>query len=360
MPAQLERKFALCTPEEAQWALNRDNPNCVWNAFVGNDNAIKELGDIAFDALLKKNHACPGGVALIGLPSTGKTTLPKLFAKIVKLPFIECDRSVRNSELLSARIFETYRAWQSPLVPKRETGIETYTPPPGIIVFDEAHAIRGDWLLKATEPNDGQLITKKFVINTKNILWFLCTTNRGKLPKAFDSRFDKIFLKSYTLAQVATIVEKNFPDFPHEVCEKIATYSGRIPREALSFARKTQRAALRMGCDLMAAARECAERAEIDEDGFTQKHLKIINLLYKNRHTGMAAKRLADALEVHEDDLEEYIMPALMSSVETSNALVRVSTRGYDLTPQGIHMWNKKFLVKEMREEQKSDNRRKK
>jgi hypothetical protein len=109
--------------------------------------------------------------------------------KGLQLPFVECDRSIRNTSDLLDRLSEVCAKAGIPLVPTSEAAGIQYKAPPCVIYFDEAQALRGDWLLKATEREDATLITDKAVVDCKNVLWIISTTHRGKLPKAFDSRF---------------------------------------------------------------------------------------------------------------------------------------------------------------------------
>src|SRR6185437_12560760 len=209
------------SPDEIRAFLDRSNPECPFSNYIGNDAAIQQLFDVLFAAHLKPTHnAGPGAVALIGPPSTGKTTLARYMAKALGttllgkkkyrhalFPIAECDRNIKSTSDLLVKLKETLSQCGVPLTRLGGNGVEQFKAPPCVVYFDEAQAIKGDWLLKCCENKDAMLITSDAVVDCRNVLWIISTTHRGRLPKAFDSRFDKVFLYPYTLEQVATMVQ---------------------------------------------------------------------------------------------------------------------------------------------------------
>ncbi len=354
------------TAEEINAFLDRKNPDGPFYGYFGNDEAIDKLSDMLFEALFKPNHnAGPNGIALIGSASTGKTTLAKMMAtKGLKLPFVECDRSVKNTSDLLERLMDVLKQSGVPLVSCGGGSISRYKCPPCVIYFDEAHAIRGDWLLKATERNDATLITNDAICNCRNVLWIISTTHRGKLHKAFDTRFSKIFLNPYTIDQVAEMVKSVHNDLPSDVCRIIASYSGQIPRQALDFAREVKTAALRRS--EMTWSQICkyvGDRNGINEEGFTTQHLKLLAALFNNRSTDnsnecapLATKRVADQIGVEEIDLEQFVLPPLQISTADRQPLVRTTTKGLEITPQGIESLRRWGIIKK-KSEKKSENK---
>lgn len=335
------------TPAEINILLDRENPDSPFFGYVGNDEAIDKLGDVLYEALLKPNHnAGPNGIAVIGPASTGKTTVARMLAvKGLRLPFVECDRSVKNTADLLERLTDALKQAGVPLTPLDNGSIKRYKCPPCVIYFDEAHAIRGDWLLKATERKDATLITDDAVCDCRNVLWIISTTHRGKLPKAFDTRFSKVFLYPYTLDQVAVMVQNDNPDLPPDVCRLIASYGGRTPRESLDFAKEVKLASLRKGgklpwsevCDYV------GKRNGVNQDGFTRQQVQLLAVLFNNRSTGvkrermpLATKRAADQISVEEVDLEEFILPPLQVSTADRQPLVRTTSKGLELTDDGV------------------------
>ena len=66
--------------------------------FIGNERAIKKLKASAFDALGKPDHLCRDlAFSIFGPASSGKTTLARLFARTVELPFVEISPKAVNA-----------------------------------------------------------------------------------------------------------------------------------------------------------------------------------------------------------------------------------------------------------------------
>lgn len=343
------------TKNDLNILLDRENPDSPFAGYIGNDEAVEDLNDILFAALLNPNHnAGPNGVALIGPASTGKTTLARnLAVKGLKLPFVECDRSVKNTSDLLDRVKDVYKQAGVPLVSSSNGDIAKYKAPPGVIYFDEAQAIKGDWLLKATERNDATLITDDAVLDCRNILWIISTTHRGKLPKAFDTRFQKVFLLPYTLKQVGKMVKGANPDLPQDVCDLIASYGGRVPREALDFAGMLKKAAMRLDTkNWREVCKVIGGRRGVDEEGLTRQHISVLVSLFNSRDRNkvrvpMALKRLADQVSIEENDLEEYVLPTLQVQTDDRQPLIRTSSRGLELTEDGVKALVKRGMVQQ-------------
>ena len=352
-----ERLYPILTKKQIQAKLDRRNPESALHGYIGNDNAVEQVCDILYSGFLSEsllpnhkgesNHSLgPGGIAIIGPPSVGKTELSRRAAKVMGLPFVECDRGVRNTEDLIVKMQEEFAAWGVDLVAQNTgQGVLKAMAPPCIIFFDEAQAIKGDWLLKATERNDATLISSRWVINCVNVFWVLCTTHRGKLSHAFDSRFTKVFLEAYTKDEVGQIVKGEFPDLPDSVCKLCAGFGRCVPREAKSFAEQVVRAAERLDISTTEAAQVVADRTGVDEYGFNRQHYAVMGACYKNPN-GIALRRVADQLNCAEEDLEEYILPPLTVSTRDRAPLVRVSSRGYSLTDDGERLLRKKGYLK--------------
>lgn len=337
-----ERLYPFMTREEIADRLNPDCKTSSFYGYVGNRPAIDAFGDILYSGFLhpsfsdadRSNHcAGPLSVSFIGPPSTGKTELAKRGAKALELPFMECDRSIRNTESLFNVMQENYDKWGISLAKDGKTAAR-YVAPPAVIFFDEAQEIRGDWLLKATEAKDATLITKDAIIDVQQILWIFCTTHRGKLSAAFDSRTQKVHLSPYTREQVAKIIEFSYPQFDEATRLALAGYGRSVPRECLNFADQLMRAAQRDSTlDYVAVCKQIAERNGVDEEGLTNQHLQVLECLLTQE--SMSQKRLADQIRVAEEDMENFIMPPIAVQLPDRPPLVAVSSRGYSITEAG-------------------------
>jgi Holliday junction resolvasome RuvABC ATP-dependent DNA helicase subunit len=325
-----------------------NDPEGPFARFVGNHKAIKRLKRAVFAALGDPLHCCGGlSFALLGPSSTGKTTLARLFAEAVGLPFVEIHPKAINevNDILfniSATLekTETSDGDTLELQPIREGPPVEFTIPPCIVFIDEVHALKNDvvhGLLKATEKSDAKLVTDSAIADCSEVCWIIATTDRGLLFDAFDTRFTKIFLDLYSKAEIAKIVQLNYPEFDKEACELVAKYAGVVPREALAFAQEMKledSMSPLPGFDWERAARAVAEDMDIDEFGMTKQRLNILLKLVKEGPISKA--RLCDVAHCKIEELERFIMPALLTVTEDQDALVTVSSRGYSVTDAGV------------------------
>lgn len=336
-----ERLYPFMTKAEIGATLNPDSKDSPFYGYVGNRPAIDTFGDIIYSGFLnpsvtvedRSNHAVgPLSVSFIGPPSTGKTELARRGAAALSLPFIECDRSIKNAESLLDVMEGTYKKWGVDLAGDGTTPARILAPP-AVIFFDEAQELRGDWLLKATEANDAILITKEAIVDVRFVLWIFCTTHRGKLSAAFDSRTQKVFLQPYTRQEVAQILAFKFPQFDEATRLSLAGYGRCIPRECINFAEQVERAAKRSDTSYNEACEQIAIRNGVDAEGLNAQHLSVLVALKSNET--MSHKHLADQIRVAPEDLENYVLPPILIQLPDRPPLVSVSSRGYELTKAG-------------------------
>lgn len=317
--------------------LDPANPTSPYFGFIGNRRAVDRLIRIDFQALGRYNHVCNDlNIAFIGPSGCGKTELARRHAKANRLPLVEISpKSVKQAHDVFKLIQSTCMASGVPLVPiNRENN---YIVPPINVFIDEVHALPMsvvDGLLKATEHDDGILVTEKDVtVNCKNIHWMIATTDRGKLFDAFDIRFTKCIINFYTKDEVAAIIKVSQPDWDDNVCSLVAHFCGRIPREALAFAREMQlEHNMNPHQSWEETARIVAKDNEIDEFGMSYKRLAILKALGQGP---IAEKRLPIIAGCKAEELGKFIMPWLLASTEDQDALVTTSNKGFCITKSG-------------------------
>lgn len=327
--------------EERQWVVSKDNPDCPLNSFIGNAKAVDRLRRMAFCAFERYNHCCADlSVALIGPASTGKTTLAKLFAKTVGLPFIEIHpREISNSFDILTLIQESLPKWELELT-LLESG---FVIPSSIIFIDEVHALRKpviDALLKPTENNDGIMLVKDpktkhiYNVNCLRVCWFIATTERGELPAPFDSRFTKVLMSLYTQAEVAGIIRHHKPHLSENVCLLIASFAGLVPREALDFATEVELEQKMSGLPWEQVVHRVRKDNNIDEFGMSEQRLNILRALRRNGPIPMS--RLSNVAHCKEEELKRYVLPPLFEYTRERDALISMSNRGCSLTKAGL------------------------
>ena len=242
--------------DERRWAVDPANPECPFSRFIGNEQAIRRLSRSAFSALGLQNHLCgENSWALLGPESTGKATLAKLYAEVVGLPFLETHpRFIKTTNELLVRIAEVCEQTVIPVSfdgsspPTDYTSLELvpygrsnhFYLPPMIVFIDEVHSLSRNvvqGLLEATGAKDSEMVTEGgWTVNAHNVCWMIATTDRDRLCDEFDTRFNKIHLEPFSSDEIAQIVQLDNPDWNDDLCQLVATYAGRVPREALEFA----------------------------------------------------------------------------------------------------------------------------
>lgn len=330
--------FEKPSDDERRLAVSQDNPESPFSKFIGNERAVKKLQAVAFDALGRADHRCRElAFALFGPPSSGKTTLAKLFAETVDLPFIEIQpKSVKSLDDFVKEIDRVLAIEGVPLVEMRRQ--KYFVVPPSIIFVDEVHALADSMvqgLLKATEYNDSILVTESGkTLNCFNVCWMIATTDEGKLFDAFRSRFSPVMLTYLSKPEVAKIVKLSHPDLSDEVCDLVAHYNGRIPRKALEFARYMKLIRnMKPDVSWKDIAAEVAHDEGIDEFGMSHVHLNILRALAKGP---VAKNRIVNVVGRKNEEVERYIMPVLLTATSDQPALVTVTSKGYTLTEAGF------------------------
>ena len=315
---------------------------------VGQLQARVKLGRLAYNSMMKSDHACSGTNFLVtGPASVGKTSLVRTFANCLGLPFLEVNpRSLKTCHNLFEKIqtlIDNSNDFSNGLQEDEEKQ-NNYEAPPMIVFIDEAHALHieiQDGLLKAIENNDRVLQTEGgVVLNCKNICWFFATTDVGLLFPPLISRFSSIDLKPYTKKEIAEIVQLHNPELPDEACELVAFYESRIPRKALDFAREVQMIAeFKTNPNYVNICHHLAVENGIDEFGLSSQQAKILTILSKN---AVSKDRVAMSLQCGKEQLEKLIMPPLLCETEDNPALVTVTRMGYALTDAGKELYLKK------------------
>jgi len=305
-----------------------NNKACPLYRYIGNDHARRKLAEAAFVALKRGDHCCRElAVFLSGPASVGKTSLMKLFAELLKLPFVEVQpRSIKNVNDLFSTIRQQIEATGLTLSP---VGLKKFRLPPCIVFVDEVHGLSQnvvDALLKACEGKDCTLATERGeTINCYAVCWCIATTEGGDLFDAFESRFDEVRLSYYTREQLAKIVQLNNPDLDIEVCRLIAKFQ-RLPRKLLRFAQAMRnKREMYEGKPWEEIALEVAHDNGIDEHGLPSQHLAVLKALKKK---AVAKDRLPTLLGVKKPELERKILPLLICSTADQAALVEVTGEG--------------------------------
>lgn len=350
----MQKQISFFPPDEPELAPSADtrriwcdpkNEENPFSQFIGNDRAVKRLCRAAFSAFALHNRCCRDqSFAILGPASTGKTTLVKMMAELLDLPFVVIDpRSIATINDILVKIAKTCEDYP---ITDGDTGeiisleLEEenghFILPPMVIFIDEVHALRPNiiqGLLKATEKNDCVLNSEAgYTVDTWNVCWCIATTDRGMLFDAFDTRFTKIQLNLYSKEEIAQIVQLKNPDWDMEVCRLVAKFSSVVPREALDFATEMQLEHNMNDGEWEDIARQVAEDNEIDEFGMSHQRVNILRALGNGP---IAKNRLAFVAGCKVEELEKFVLPALLANTPDRAPLIAVISKGYSLTEEG-------------------------
>lgn len=326
--------------------VSRDNPAAPFSKFIGNDQAVRKLQTAAYKALGQPNHMMRDlAFAFFGPSSAGKTTLARLYADTVELPFVEISpKSVKSVDDVFRQISFALADEGLPLVEVLRAN--HYVLPPLVILLDEVHALTDgvvQGLLKATEFNDAVMVTETGkTVNTYNVTWMIATTDEGKLFDAFRTRFSPVMLKYLSKADVAKIVKLANPDLSDEICLLVAHYNSRIARKALEFARYMRLVKdMQPGESWEAVAKQVAEDEGIDEFGMQDVHLRILRALGQGP---IARNRMSLVAGRKDEEVEKFILPWLLQDTDDQASMVTVTAKGYTITQAGLDELEKRGI----------------
>ncbi len=169
----------------------------------------------------------------------------------------------------------------------------------------------------------------------RKVCWVIATTERGRLFPALDNRFRKIHLELYGADDIARIIQLDRPHWNLPLCQLAASYCGRVPREALAFAADMETEWEQKGIeDWEAIAARVAGSHGIDRFGLTRQRLNVLVALGQ---LGPVSKgRMADHASCGIEELEKFVMPALLAVTADAPAMVAVTNKGYAITYRGI------------------------
>ena len=341
------------TPHEIRAILGA--PKCPLNSFIGNDDSVDLMKAVAYFAWGNNNHAVANrtsgndekiNIALTGDAGLGKTTLAKLFAKTVQLPFVELHKVKKVQEIYNA-FDQELRTVGTPIA----VHDGKYKAAPIVGFLDEVHSYMGksrrapsgimNDLLKATEPDDATLTDGKWVLDCSNICWIVATTHWHLLPTPFRSRFMEVKLRPYTEDNITKIVKSRFPVITEDVCRLAAQHGCLVPRQALNFAKLYSFEQGYRNLSWRAAADAVADKKGIDEWGMTAERREVLTLLGK--HKTLSRAKLVMHTGQDEIELAENILPPMVNPAQGS-PLIQHGGRGWSLLPAGLEELEKRGI----------------
>lgn len=356
----IERKYPQfdSKPSDDEIRTFLASPDCPLNNIIvseQNRGNMDKLKAYTFGAFRKYDHNCSGNnFGIYAGPGQGKTTIVKAFIDTIDVPstIIQSD-TLKTTWQLWNEIKIAFEQHRIKLV-ANEDGY-SYTLPPCIIMFDEAHnlsrKLRTGGLLNAMEHDDAILKTSDpsnkgshaFVIDCANVCWICASTDPGiifETSEAFYSRFSEhIVWNPANQNEVSEIVfqkmtRDNTP-LPLEVCNKIAFYCNN-PRKAYAFARNVELQKNHNNLCWTEAVEKLARDSGIDEFGMNNQQIQLMTELGQRV---MSKKNLALLVRCRIEELESMILPVLLS-----RGLVAITNRGCAMTLAGLKELDKRDI----------------
>lgn len=361
-PHQPCKVFPALNETEIKAVLNRQNKDNPFNenSYIGNDEAVEFALDNAYKAFksIASPECCPArGTAvpsvwsdhkvvsvllLVGARSCGKTLFARGLAKLIGTPLVELDSTqLKRPEQIVEAIRRVLKENDLPLVPDKEVNnVRYYTPPPFNLYLDEVHALKGqvqDSLLKMMESNDRVLQTAAAILDFRNVLIVMSTTDPGKLRPALKSRATKITLRRHTVEEVAMMIYNKFGNYHWcpEDCMEVAQMNP-IPRQAIGFADDVINACQRQNCHIGEGIKLVAKRLGFDpKTGLPSTAMESLKALANANGKCLSRKALCANLAIEEDEFMQDVLPYLMAT-PTHPKYIDITTRGHKLSNQGV------------------------
>ena len=190
------RFFGSHSPSELdlRWWTNTGNPNCPFHGCDGNEDAVRYLCGVAFDALADQHHDCGGSLVLAGPPPVAQD-LTRRFADLVKLPLIEIRpwavQSLNDVLVEIAKVLE--ETWvDDPVLGRINIEIvpdsNSIEVPPCIVFLEDfdsfpAHVVHG---LLAMMNHPGRIMPTErgWIVDASGICWIVAASDGIQLSDA--------------------------------------------------------------------------------------------------------------------------------------------------------------------------------
>jgi Holliday junction DNA helicase RuvB len=311
----------------------------AFEGFIGNDRAVYQLKVRLTVALKKTPRSVSVNVMFCGPGGVGKTELARRTAKALGLPFVDVPAtSLKTVDDLISRIDETLNAAG---VSVEEAGMDAGVPrfeyPPLVVFVDEIHALpkRADAFLNFFEPKERRAVCRHRVASFPHAAFLTATTDKGKLPSAFLSRFNIIDLRPYSVDEAALIAAVPFKErnesCPPDVAELLARIGRFVPRtiieRAKAFLELHEFDPRRYSLNRAGLQAAMAQGWDVDENGLTRNDIEYLDALAAGPR-GLSA--LSALLDYGTQEIERVIEPFLFRL-----SAVRRTGRGREITEIG-------------------------
>ncbi|MBI5251298.1 MAG: AAA family ATPase [Desulfomonile tiedjei] len=311
----------------------------AFEGYVGNDRAVYQLKVDLTLALRERPPRMPENIMLCGPGGLGKTELARRVARTLGTPLIDAPASqIRDlNHLLS--IIDT--ALESKKIPCKKLGDDSGKPhikyPPLVLFLDEAHELKrkADSYLNLFEPKERRAFGSEHVGDFKDATFLLATTDKGKLPRPFLTRFRMIDLVPYSIEEVALIVKLTLAEKKHEVdldlCLGLAKIGRLVPRSAIEkasqFMKHHEFRSSEYPLTVAGLKKMMAKVWNVDEHGLTENDKQYLRCVEAGpRGMDTLARLLSCGKEEIANEIEPYLFQL---------EAVKSTARGREITELG-------------------------
>ncbi len=210
----------------------------AFEGYVGNEGAVRRVMIEATVARQNDPPRMPVNMMFCGPGGLGKTELARRVAQALQLPFVDIPaRNVRNVDELTDFVRRELATHDlSPVEAGKDSGLPLLRYPPLVIFMDEVHELgrRSDAFLNFFEPKERRAVGKEEVGDFSQATILAATTDRGRLPDPFLTRFRMVDLVAYSPQEVAKMIEPLFAEYAPSsgFLETLATMARANPRVA--------------------------------------------------------------------------------------------------------------------------------
>ena len=220
------------------------------------------------------------------------TELARRVARALGLPLVDVPAStVKSIDGLLATLDATLaKAGAAAEERENASGLPQFDYPPMVVFLDEIHLLKKpDTYLNLFEPRERRAVGSEKIALLPRATFIGATTDKGKLPGPFRSRFNIIDLEPYTPTEVAEILRPDFGATPVplttlEALARLSRCNPRVAREnAKTFATHNRYDPTDYSMDAVGLARLRNEVLKVDADGLGSNDLAYLRALSPGR-----------------------------------------------------------------------------
>lgn len=305
----------------------------AFTGFIGNEQVVQRLQTALADAILAGDPpVLATGFLLTGPGGLGKTELALRVARALGHPLVHVQGSrIRRlddlRDLVEGALADHHLA---PQEDGTDSGLPRWIYPPLVLFIDEVHELGrlADKLLGLFEPRERRAVAEDAVMLMPCATFLAATTDKFRLPRPFQTRFQELALQFYTEQEVAEILRSRQVPGDNAFRSALARAGRLNPRVTLTLAEEFARYHRVHGLPYNAhGLARMRQQWKITEDGLTERDLVLLNLLAQGPQS---LRTLAQRLGVTENVVAEEIEPYLLQQ-----GLITITHKGRQLTPQG-------------------------